>query len=234
MSSILKGLGQQLTQRKMAKLHPTAAGLLMLGAEYHIAREFPEYFLDYREVLDPTIRWTDRLHSSSGDWSGNLFDFYFRVYNKLIKDIKIPFKLEGGNRIDDTPVHKVLREALANCLVNADFYVGRGIVVRKNQESIVIENPGYVRIEKRQMLKGGISDPRNKALMKMFNMIGIGERAGIGVPDIFSVWEQEGWKEPEIEEQYGPDRTVLILLLTKKTAIKNGDKKSVSKKQTDN
>ena len=50
----------------------------------------------------------------------------------------------------------------------------------------------------------------------------------------FSVWEQEGWKEPEIEEQYGPDRTVLILLLTKKTAIKNGDKKSVSKKQTDN
>ena len=141
--------------------------------------------MDYREVLNPTIRWTDRLHSSSGDWSGNLFDFYFRVYNKLIKDIKIPFKLEGGNRIDDTPVHKVLREALANCLVNADFYVGRGIVVRKNQEYIVIENPGYVRIEKRQMLKGGISDPRNKTLMKMFNMIGIGERAGIGVPDIF-------------------------------------------------
>ena len=143
--------------------------------------------MDYREVLDPTIRWTDRLHSSSGDWTGNLFDFYFRVYNKLIKDIKIPFKWEGGNRIDDTPVHKVLREALANCLVNADFYVGRGIVVRKNQESIVIENPGSVRIEKRQMLKGGISDPRNKTLMKMFNMIGIGERAGSGVPYIFSV-----------------------------------------------
>ena len=28
------------------------------------------------------------------------------------------------------------------------------------------------------MLHGGISDPRNKILMKMFNMIGIGERAG--------------------------------------------------------
>ena len=37
--------------------------------------------------------------------------------------------------------------------------------------------------------KGGISDPRNKALMKMFNMIGSGERAGSGVPDIFAVWE---------------------------------------------
>lgn len=26
----------------------------------------PEYFLDYREELDPTTRWSDRLQSSSG------------------------------------------------------------------------------------------------------------------------------------------------------------------------
>ncbi|MCM1496106.1 MAG: hypothetical protein NC089_09960 [Bacteroides sp.] len=37
------------------------------------------------------------------------------------------------------------------------------------------------------MLKGGISAPRNKALMKILNMIGIGERAGSGVTDIYSV-----------------------------------------------
>ena len=72
-----------------------AAGLLMFGEEYKILYEFPEYFLDYREVLDPTIRWTDRLQSSSGDWTGNLFDFFFRVYGKLVKDLKIPFKLDG-------------------------------------------------------------------------------------------------------------------------------------------
>lgn len=51
--------------------------------------------------------------------------------------------------------------------------------------------------------------------MKMFNMIGIGERAGSGVPDIFLVWEQEDWKEPETEEQYGLDRTILTLSLVK-------------------
>lgn len=54
----------------------------------------------------------------------------------------------------------------------------------------------------------------------MFNMIGIGERVGSGVPDIFSVWEQEGWKEPEIAEQYGPDRTILTLSFEKKQAKK--------------
>lgn len=206
-------------------LHPTAAGLLMFGEEYKILYEFPEYFLDYREILDPAIRWTDRLQSSSGDWTGNLFDFFFLVYRKLVKDLKIPFKLDGITRIDDTPVHKALREALANCLVNTDFYFPRGVVIRKDAKSIIMENPGCIRTGKKQMLKGGISDPRNKALMKMFNLIGIGERAGSGVPDIYSVWADYGWKQPEVIEEYGPDRTILKLSFVEKAAIKSGDKK---------
>ncbi len=44
------------------------------------------------------------------------------------------------------------------------------------------------------MRKGGISDPRNKALMKMFNLIGIGERAGSGAPDIYRVWKDQDWE----------------------------------------
>ena len=83
------------------KPHPTAAGMLMFGDEYNIVRQFPEYFLDYREMLDPVTRWTDRLQSSSGEWSGNVFDFYYRVYNKIIKDIKVPFKTVKGTRLDN-------------------------------------------------------------------------------------------------------------------------------------
>ena len=229
----LERIGAAKLSAKDKTLHPTAAGLLMFGEEYKILYEFPEYFLDYREILDPTIRWTDRLQSSSGDWTGNLFDFFFRVYGKLVKDLKIPFKLEGITRVDDTPVHKALREALANCIVNTDFYFPRGIVIRKDAESIVMENPGSIRTGKAQMLKGGISDPRNKALMKMFNLIGIGERAGSGVPDIYSVWEQQGWKRPEVIEEYGPDRTILKLSfvknMDKKALIKSADKKALIK-----
>lgn len=68
------------------------------------------------------------------------------------------------------------------------------------------------------MLKGGISDPRNKALMKMFNMIGIGERAGSGVPDIFAVWKSQGWVPPTVDEQYNPDRTMLTLSFVNESA----------------
>ena len=215
------------------RLHPTAAGLLMFGDEYKILYEYPEYFLDFRELLDPSIRWTDRLQSGSGDWTGNLFDFFFRVYGKLVKDVKVPFKLEGVVRIDDTPVHKAIREALANCLVNTDFYLPRGVVIKKDADSIIMENPGSIRTGKRQMLKGGISDPRNKALMKMLNMIGIGERAGSGVPDIYSVWADQGWIAPEVIEEYAPDRTILKLSFvnaeTKKVTEKS-DRKKVTEK----
>ena len=195
------------------ELHPTGAGLLMLSDEYLIVQEFPEYFLDYREVLDPTIRWTDRIQSTSGEWTGNLFDFFFRVINKLVQDIKVSFALSGITRIEDTPVHRALREAFLNAVVNADYYVPQGLVVAKEPSRIAIHNPGYIRTGKDQMLRGDISDPRNKALMKMFNLIGIGEHAGSGVPDIFTVWEENGWTQPTVSEAFDPGRTSLLLAL---------------------
>ena len=211
------------------KKHPTSAGLLMFGNEYEIVREFNAYFLDYQEQYDADTRWTDRIISSSGDWSGNVYDFYFRVYNKLIQDIKVPFKMEGGVRVDDTAVHQALREALANCLVNADYYGRQGLVIIKKRDAITMANPGGFRIEIDAAKSGGVSDPRNGTMLKMFNLIDIGERAGSGIPNIFRVWRERGWAAPEITEQLEPERTVLTLLFSKKgdkkATIKSDDKK---------
>ena len=221
------------------KKHPTAAGLLMFGNEYDIVREYNSYFLDYQEQYDPQNRWTDRIISSSGDWSGNVYDFYFRVYNKLQLDIKTPFKLDGITRVDDTPVHQALREALANCLVNADYYGRRGVVIIKKPDVITLSNPGNLRIELATALSGGVSDPRNSTMLKMFNFIDIGERAGSGIPNIFRVWKEQKWKEPFFSESFEPGRVILTLPLSptniaddEKSAIKIGDKKEMTK--TDN
>ena len=204
--------------------HPTAAGLLMFGNEYEITREFRNYFLDYQEQYDQDNRWTDRIISSSGEWSGNVFDFYFRVYNKLIQDIKVPFKLESGLRVEDTPVHKALREALANCLINADYYGRQGIVVIKRPKCIIISNPGTFRVDLREVVIGGVSDPRNTTLMKMFSLIDVGERAGSGIPNIFRVWDEQQWTLPVIEEKFNPERSTLYLYLTKFTDKKSAEK----------
>jgi predicted HTH transcriptional regulator len=181
------------------------------------------------EQFDPKTHWTDRILSSSGDWSGNVYDFYFRVYNKIAQDIKVPFKLEGGDRIDDTPVHKALREALANCLINADYYGRQGVVIIKKSDVITLSNPGDFRIEVETAISGGVSDPRNSALIKMFNLIEVGERAGSGIPNIFNVWNKQGWSVPVITEGFDPERITLSLNLgktsDKKQSIKTSDKK---------
>lgn len=193
------------------KLHPTAAGLLMFGYEYEIVREYPHYFLDYREKLDDDTRWSDRFVSSSGDWSGNIYDFYFRVYNRIAQSVKVPFALDGISRIDDTELHKALREALANTLINADYYGNTGVVIERNITSITMTNAGTFRIDLDEAINGGISDPRNSGLIKMFGLINIGERAGSGLPMIFKAWTGTDFAMPDITEKENPDRVCLIL-----------------------
>ena len=51
-------------------------------------------------------------------------------------------------------------------------------------------NPGGFRIEIDAAKSGGVSDPRNGTMLKMFNLIDIGERAGSGIPNIFRVWRE--------------------------------------------
>ncbi len=213
------------------KFAPTMSGLLMFGYEYEIVKEFPYYFLDYREKLDADSRWSDRVVSNSGEWSGNIFDFYFKVYAKLVQDLKVPFKLDKGlDRIDDTPLHKVLREALANAIIHANYYEKQGVVIEKKFEQIEISNPGCFRISIDEAISGGISDPRNMNLIKMFNLINIGERAGSGVPSIYDICERHRWEKPKLMERFDPDRSTLIINMTKivdkKSLIKIVDKKS--------
>ena len=145
-----------------------------------------------------------------------MFDFFNRVSAKLVLDLKKPFKLVNQVRVDETPIHDAVREALVNCLVNTDFYLPWNVIIEKYPDKIIMANPGTIITGKNQTLKGGISQPRNKGLFKMFNLIGYGEHAGSGVPDIFKAWHDAGLDAPIVEEMFGgsnPDRTILTLPL---------------------
>jgi len=196
---------------------------LMFGYEYEIVREFPLYFLDYQEKYDDAIRWTDRIVSSSGEWSGNVFDFFFKIATKLTADIKRPFKLEGFFRVDDTNVHKAVREALVNTLVNADYYGRQGLVVQKYPNKFVFANPGSFRIPLNEAFDGGTSDPRNATILKMFAMLDIGERAGSGIPGIIATWEKEFKMKPEYVQSFSPSRVKTFLNLNDLQFAKTSD-----------
>ena len=202
-----------LDKGKDGALKPTRAGLLMFGEDRWITREFPHYFLDYRQETSGETRWDDRFTSQPGDWTGNVYDFYVRVYNKLKAALKVPFRLDGVDRVDDTPAHEALREAIVNALTNANWFDRRGIVCVWRNEAITIENPGDFRMPLEEARKPGKSDPRNETIMKIFAMVEIGERAGSGMDKIFNGWEWAGYSEPSYEVEYGPDRTTLTLPL---------------------
>ena len=188
--------------------------------------------LDYREVMSLNARWTDRLESQSGDWSGNIYDFFYRVFNKIAQNLRVPFRMEGIHRVDDTPVHQAIREALVNCFTNADFFVPRGIVIKMEGGALILENPGDIRVGKIQLMKGGQSDPRNKGIMKMFALLEIGERAGSGMGKILKTWSEEGYQEPTVEERFDKvERTIVRLPLNGDEAQKEAQKEAQNEAQ---
>jgi ATP-dependent DNA helicase RecG len=190
----------------------TLAGLLMFGKWTSIQEGVPHYFIDYQERPEAKaeLRWVDRL-VPDGTWSGNLFDFYRRVYRKLVTDLKVPFVLKDGQRQEDTPVHEALREALVNTLVHAD-YTGRvSVLVVKRPDMFGFRNPGGLRLPVEQVIRGGESDCRNRILHQMFLMIGLGERAGSGMPKIYSGWRSQHWRPPALRQKDEPEQTLLEL-----------------------
>ena len=191
----------------------TVAGLLMFGQMTTIQEEFPNYLLDYQERPEPKTeaRWIDRL-TLDGKWSGNLYDFYRRVYLKLTADLKVPFTLEKGVRKDETPVHEALREALANVLVHADYSDRASVLVVKRPDMFGFRNPGLMRILPEVAIHGGESDCRNRTLQKMFRMVGVGEQAGSGVPKIYRGWATQQWRVPALYERREPyNQTIMEL-----------------------
>ena len=192
--------------------HPTAAGLLLFGGERDIRRLYPHYALEYREERGDGSRRM-RLASSDGDWSGNLLDFYFRVYGRLRQGLGAAPGLRGCSRADAAPVYRAVREALANCLVNADYYAGGGVAVVRRRDGLTLSNPGSFRIGLAEARSGGLSDPRNGAVSELFRLLGVGRGAGSGIAGIFRVWRERGWAEPAIAQPTGPERTTLSLRL---------------------
>ena len=125
----LRLIGGWRRERETKKAGLTAAGLLMFGRYPEIREVFPFFMLDYQERPEARAdsRWVDRV-TPDGTWSGNLFDFYQIVIQRLVRDLKVPFRLTGDTRVDESPVHEALREALVNTLIHAD-YSGRASVL---------------------------------------------------------------------------------------------------------
>ncbi|MDZ4349853.1 MAG: putative DNA binding domain-containing protein [Xanthomonadaceae bacterium] len=191
------------------------AGLLMFGRAEVIRDALPNYMVDYQERSEPKAekRWVDRL-VPDGTWSGNLYDFFRRVYQKLTADLKVPFQLYDGQRVDDSPVHEALREALGNTLIHADYSGRVSVLVVKRPDMFGFRNPGRMRIPPEIAIQGGHSDCRNRRLQTMFQLVGYGDHAGSGLPKIYTNWAGQHWRSPVLHELPEPEQTLMELRMS--------------------
>lgn len=213
----LRSLGGWKRERDSGREGLTLAGLLMFGSLPSIREVSSTFLLDYQERTDSEnergIRWSDRV-TTDGSWPGNLFRFFQKAYTRLTADLPVPFRINPeGRRIDETYVHEALREALVNTLIHADYEAGVGILVVKQPGRITFRNPGHVRVPHEVVYDGGISDCRNPALQKMFQLMGMAEQAGSGFPKILRAWQAQDWRRPLLREHEDPEYTVLELVM---------------------
>ena len=217
---LLEKLGGWRKDRVTGQEGVTVAGLLMFGKD-EVIRDpagVPQFDIDYRERLsaDPRVRWTDRIWRD-GTWVGNLFQFFERVYPRLVMDLKIPFQLvisqesSSFQRHDDTIIHEAIREALVNALIHADYRGQGGVIIERFRDRLEFSNPGTLLLGIDQIMKGAVSECRNKTLQVMFAMLGYGEKAGSGIDKIYQGWASQKWCWPILEEAHRPDRVQLTL-----------------------
>ena len=211
----LQRIGALLRPRSTGKADVTLAGLLMFGSEQalHDPRGIPSYSVDYREKMstDSMVRWTHRI-CDDGNWNHNLFQCYQRIIGRLYSHLDEPYQIdEVGGRIRETEVHLGLKEALVNALIHADYRGMGGVVIEKYRNRYEFSNPGHLLVSMAQLVRGGTSECRNKNLQRMFQYLGVGDKAGSGIERIRQSWESALWASPRLTETTGPDRVHLEL-----------------------
>lgn len=195
----LRNLGGLTLDRESGKEWLTAAGLLMFGKGLSIRNRFDNIRMDYLDLTNllPESRWSDRL-TYDGTWENNLYNFFRKVMPKLTSDLRRPFVMDGITRIDDTPVHKAIREAMVNLIIHSDFMITGVLKVEKRNNCFVFINPGSLKLPLQEIYKGGTSKARNPRIQGMLRMLGLGETIGSGFPTILAAWQKENWRKPDL------------------------------------
>ena len=173
-------------------VHPTAAGLLMFGRKEAIRREFPRCILEYRHAGSSETMEETNSEVPSGC---NVFDFYSCVAERFSDAF-------------DEELLPALREALLNSLLNADYSAG-GVKIRQKPGVLTFTNAGQFRVDVATAVGGGVSDPRNLALARLFSHIGAGRGSGSGLAAMMTLWQKRGWEPPQIRETFDPAQVTL-------------------------
>lgn len=195
----LRNMGGYIRDRKTGVEGLTEAGLLMFGKGLSVRERFSNLSMDYLDVSSLTEgqRWSDRI-SIDGTWENNLYNFTMKVMRKTVEGLPKSFNMDGVIRIDETLLHKSIREAIVNMVIHADYHMIGQLKIVKYEDGFLFSNPGNLKIPVAAIYEGDHTEARNPKIQTMFRMIGFCENIGSGFPLILKAWRFKNWREPDL------------------------------------
>lgn len=168
----------------------TKAGLLILGKYSSIKKVFPNY----------------KISINGKEITENLLNFYLTAC-KYFEHLNF-----------ESDVIDCFKEATVNAITNNDYSVQGEIKININSKHIEFINSGGFNIDIKEAKEGGISDPRNPLITKIFSFIFNTNRLGSGIPHIFKIWQKNNWSAPVYIEKN--NQVFLMLCLYNDDIIK--------------
>lgn len=111
--------------------------------------------------------------------------------------------LDGARRVEKTIIPEfALREIIINAIVHMDYSIKSSIKINVFDDKVEVVNPGILfgNLDIEDLGKG-ISECRNRKLVKIFRKFGFMEELGTGIKRIINLFSEQNLKPPVFKEQ---------------------------------
>lgn len=173
-------------------LHPTVAGLLMIGREEHLRKYIPSHEIAFQVLEGTHVKMNEFFRKPILQ----AFEEIERLFAARVMEKELEF---GFIRVPVPNFDKIaFREAFVNALVHRDYARLGAIHVQIDDQGLSISNPGGfvegIRLDNLLVTK---PCPRNPLLADMSKRFGLSERTGRGIDRIYEGLLRYGRPEPD-------------------------------------
>ncbi len=177
--------------------HPSFAGVLFFCDNY--IEQYSNYFIKLAVFCDTTRKKIEKQKQFNLPLLSQLENAF--EFIKFAIPSSIELKGLKQNITSSLP-SEIVREALINAVCHRDYsIVGSGIQIHIFSDRIEIISPGVLPGDLTiEDLGKGISEVRNKQIVKIFRELGYIEQLGSGINRMFEICREIGLEKPKFEE----------------------------------
>lgn len=226
---LLSSIGAIAKDKGDKEFHPTLGGLLFFGNYKEIKQVLPNFKFFFGENDDLDKSYFNIIQTDDYDtWSGNIYDFFNGVLKSFIKDCKIPSRVEGLRRREESPITPILKEVLVNAILNVDYTKNEGLHVLRNISGKTIKMfvSGNQNKEVEYIRSFKNIKTANKGMYKMFYLMGEGKKIKLGFNFFYRALRNLNCDLSFFEAQDEESKSYVLVRYSKYKYIKDQQNKS--------